>query len=128
MRRGGAGGIVLHASLVGKACLSAVCRHLYGFCPAGDAIWVDRQLPDGNRRAILKVTHAVKGASWRRDVKRDVKRKDEGRETAPPYRSWAARTGPARLPPARPLARLSALSDAQCQRKSSRSSGYAQWP
>src|SRR5712664_3586214 len=58
MRRGRAGGIVLHASLVREAGLSAVCRHLYGFCAAGDAIWVDRQLSDGYRRAIFKMTPA----------------------------------------------------------------------
>jgi hypothetical protein len=29
-----------------KSGLSVVCPHLYGFCPAGDAIWVDRQ-PSG---------------------------------------------------------------------------------
>ena len=56
-RRGGAGSSVLHASLDGKAGLYAVCRHLYDFCPAGDAIWVDRQLPDAGRRAIFKMTH-----------------------------------------------------------------------
>jgi hypothetical protein len=42
-----AGLAVLYASLVRKACLSLVCHHLYGFCPAGDAVWVDRQFPYG---------------------------------------------------------------------------------
>ena len=60
-RRGRAGRIVLHASLVGKAGLSAVCRHLYGCCLAGDAIWVDRQFPHGYRRAIFKMTIHAKG-------------------------------------------------------------------
>src|SRR5712692_11905319 len=72
MHRGGAGRIVLHASLVGKARLSAVCRHLYGFCPAGDAIWVDRQLPDGYRRAIFKMTHVVKGRELGEEMLRRV--------------------------------------------------------
>ena len=32
--------------------------HLYDFCPAGDAIWVDRRLPNAGRRAIFKMTYA----------------------------------------------------------------------
>ena len=46
---------VFHASLDGKAGLSAVCGHLYDFCPAGIAVWMDRQHPHGRRRAIFKM-------------------------------------------------------------------------
>jgi hypothetical protein len=35
-----------------------VCPDPYDFCFAGDAIWLDGQLPDGDRRAVFKMTHA----------------------------------------------------------------------
>ena len=61
LRRSGAGGIVLHASLDGEAWLSTVCCRVHDCRPAGIAIWVDRQLPDGDRRAIFALTYCVRG-------------------------------------------------------------------
>jgi hypothetical protein len=53
--------IVLHASLDGEAWLSTVCCRVHDCRPAGIAIWVDRQLPDGDRRAIFALTYCVRG-------------------------------------------------------------------
>src|ERR1700694_2311145 len=63
----------------------------------------------------------------RRDVKRDVPKNDEGRETASPYCYYAGWTGPARRPTSGLLPKLRALLYAGGLRRWSNDSGLAQW-
>ena len=122
---------VLHASLGGKAGLSVVCRHLYDFCPAGDAIWVDRLLPHGDRRAIFKMSYVRERHGGEEMLGRELQGELRAnvRVERPFLLVGVALVGLVMLcRPAPGLrAELRALLYAGCLRRRSNDSGLAQW-